>query len=177
MAAGKISIQANDGKVAGVVFEDGASSNVTVSVPKEGGTLATQTGLSTKQDILVSGTNIKTINSNSILGSGDIVINDGINLETANSYDIGVGQTWQDLKASRAAGVTYTNTTGKPIAVSLIYTASATSSTAIQLFVDGVIVDEAFYTNNTSGECQSIVPNNSTYMVSHMPNMSWSELR
>lgn len=42
MAAGKISIQANDGKVAGVVFEDGASSNVTVTIPKEGGVLATQ---------------------------------------------------------------------------------------------------------------------------------------
>ena len=40
MAAGKISIQANDGKVAGVVFEDGASSNVTVTVPKDGGKLA-----------------------------------------------------------------------------------------------------------------------------------------
>ena len=47
MAAGKISIQANDGKVAGVVFEDGASSNVTVTIPKEGGVLATQSGLDT----------------------------------------------------------------------------------------------------------------------------------
>lgn len=74
MAAGKISIQANDGKVAGIVFEDGASSNVTVSVPKDGGTLVTQTGLSTKQDTLVSGTNIKTINSTSLLGSGNISI-------------------------------------------------------------------------------------------------------
>ena len=76
MAAGKISIQANDGKVAGVVFEDGASSNVTVTIPKEGGTLATQTGLSTKQDTLVSGTSIKTINSTSLLGSGNISITD-----------------------------------------------------------------------------------------------------
>lgn len=30
--------------------------------------------LSAKQDVLVSGTNIKTVNSNSLLGSGDIVI-------------------------------------------------------------------------------------------------------
>lgn len=32
------------------------------------------TDISTKQDILVSGTNIKTINNQSILGSGDIAV-------------------------------------------------------------------------------------------------------
>lgn len=36
---------------------------------------ATQTALNNKQDILVSGTNIKTINGNTILGSGNLVIN------------------------------------------------------------------------------------------------------
>lgn len=35
---------------------------------------ATQTGLNLKQDTLVSGTNIKTINSNTLLGSGNFVI-------------------------------------------------------------------------------------------------------
>jgi hypothetical protein len=35
---------------------------------------ATQTALNAKQDTLVSGTNIKTINTNSILGSGDLTI-------------------------------------------------------------------------------------------------------
>jgi hypothetical protein len=38
---------------------------------------ATQTALNTKQDTLVSGTNIKTINSESLLGSGNIVISGG----------------------------------------------------------------------------------------------------
>ena len=38
---------------------------------------ATQTALDTKQDNLVSGTNIKTINGESILGSGDLVISGG----------------------------------------------------------------------------------------------------
>ena len=36
-----------------------------------------KTNISNKQDILVSGTNIKTINGNSILGTGDITINGG----------------------------------------------------------------------------------------------------
>ena len=38
---------------------------------------ATQSDLSSKQDTLVSGTNIKTINSQSLLGSGDITISGG----------------------------------------------------------------------------------------------------
>jgi hypothetical protein len=50
------------------------------------GTLSTQTDLQTalnaKQDTLVSGTNIKTINSTSLLGSGDIVISSGLTVGT-----------------------------------------------------------------------------------------------
>ena len=38
---------------------------------------ATKTEVSAKQDTLVSGTNIKTINGNSILGSGNIEIKSG----------------------------------------------------------------------------------------------------
>ena len=37
--------------------------------------------LATKQDKLTSGTNIKTVNGNSLLGSGDLVIPNGMNLE------------------------------------------------------------------------------------------------
>lgn len=44
-----------------------------------------------------------------------------ITLATANSYDIGVGQTWQNVTASRAFGVTYTNTTGKPIVLMISF--------------------------------------------------------
>lgn len=48
--------------------------------------------LSTKQDILVSGTNIKTINSESLLGSGDIVITGGSGeVNTASNLGTGVG--------------------------------------------------------------------------------------
>lgn len=45
-----------------------------------------------KQDALVSGTNIKTINSNSVLGSGNISVQDalvsGTNIQTINGNDI-----------------------------------------------------------------------------------------
>jgi hypothetical protein len=47
---------------------------------------ATQTALNAKQDTLVSGTNIKTINGNTILGSGDLTISGGITGTGTTNY-------------------------------------------------------------------------------------------
>lgn len=68
MAAGKINLQANDGKVAGVVFEDGASGNVSVTVPKEGGVVATEAYADTKVSKTGNETiaGVKTFSSNTI---------------------------------------------------------------------------------------------------------------
>jgi len=59
---------------------------------------ATQTALNAKQDTLVSGTNIKTINSNSLVGSGDVVIDktsvglgNVTNVDTTNASNISSG--------------------------------------------------------------------------------------
>lgn len=53
---------------------------------------ATQTALNGKQDTLVSGTNIKTINSNSILGDGNVEVQptlvSGTNIKTVNSVSL-----------------------------------------------------------------------------------------
>jgi len=53
---------------------------------------ATQSALNAKQDTLVSGTSIKTINSNSLLGSGDVAVQatlvSGTNIKTINSTSI-----------------------------------------------------------------------------------------
>ena len=50
------------------------------------GDYATTAQLNSKQDTLVSGTNIKTINGNSLLGEGDITIQAGGTVDTAMSY-------------------------------------------------------------------------------------------
>lgn len=56
---------------------------------------ATTTQLNSKQDTLVSGTNIKTINGNSILGSGDLTIESGTtdlsNYYTKSEIDVQIG--------------------------------------------------------------------------------------
>lgn len=82
----------------------------------------------------------------------------------ANSYDLGVNQTWQDMTASRVSGVTYTNSTGKPIVV--IFGGSGFSATGRgYMYVDGRLVGDV---PSVSGiayapRMQAIVPNGSTY--------------
>lgn len=70
--------------------------------------------VTSKQDVLISGTNIKTINSNSLLGSGNISVQDtlvsGTNIKTINGSSIlGSG----NISAGHSLGiVTGTNITG-----------------------------------------------------------------
>jgi hypothetical protein len=94
------------------------------------------------------------------------------------SPPIGVGQTWQNVTASRAINTTYTNTTGKPILVNI--TSALLVSTNTLITVDGVLVSSAAYNSTTVGATFSsaIVPNNSTYSVASVAAIQlWAELR
>lgn len=68
-----------------------------------------QTQFTGKQDLLVSGTNIKTVNSNSLLGSGDVAVQatlvSGTNIKTINSTSLlGSG----DISVAPATGINAT---------------------------------------------------------------------
>lgn len=93
----------------------------------------------------------------------------------------GVGQTWQNVKASRALSTTYTNTTGKPILVSVCSTATSNNVNA-EISVDGVLIEQ----NQTAGgtlqaaSVQAVVPNGSQYSVTGNGGLvigGWMELR
>lgn len=93
---------------------------------------------------------------------------------------LGKAQTWQDMTASRAAGVNYTNNTGEPIAVRARLSAGAAACSGVFL-VDGVTVDY-FGTSGANADNPSIgdiVPPGGVYRinVSNMSIVSWSELR
>lgn len=80
---------------------------------------------------------------------------------------IGVGQTWQNVKTSRASGVTHTNTTGKPI---FLATTSGSNSGST-VIIDGLSI--TFYTM-----LFVIIPAGSTYNVTHAGGiLQWLELR
>ena len=94
---------------------------------------------------------------------------------------VGVGQTWQNVTASRAQNVTYTNSTGKPIVVVVSVYQTGNVNVIIWLTVDGVVVgrDASHEASGTLGACiTAIVPNGSTYIASNQSGtLTWTELR
>jgi len=103
---------------------------------------------------------------------------------TSNSFNAGIGvnQTWTDVKASRALGTTYTNSTGKPIMVSVAIT--DTSANYIHyMYVGSVLVSQTYMGSNINAATfpmSTIVPDGATYSVSTGSGGTitvWSELR
>lgn len=90
-------------------------------------------------------------------------------VEIITNAGIGIGQMWQDVKAQRQYNVTYTNTTGKPIVVSV-----AIGGGEASFFVDGVTVAA---TGSAWLAVSVIVPPNSTYRGTRGSDGYWSELR
>jgi hypothetical protein len=93
---------------------------------------------------------------------------------------LGVGQTWQN--PARSLGTTYTNSTGAPIAVSVMI--SLGNNATATLTVGGVIVArnrgrEGAYIQGTYSDetLYAVVPNGATYVASGGSLISWAELR
>jgi len=109
--------------------------------------------------------------------SGFVLTSDGTNWTSSLNPTIGVNQTWQDVTGSRAFSTTYTNSTGKPIMVSVnLYNGAGTS---IGLTVGGVLVATAYQPGIANGYAQlsAIVPNGTTYSCTGTTLASWLELR
>ena len=95
--------------------------------------------------------------------------------------ELGVGQAWQDVKASRVLDTNYTNTTGRPIAVSVGILSTATP--IYHGIVAGVIA--AMLQINTANNRASfgfVVPPGAVYSVTLSAGTAgsidtWSELR
>jgi len=109
--------------------------------------------------------------------ANDDVVNKGqldtkIDLATANTYDLGVGQTWQNMLTIRNSGVNYTNTTGKPI---MVFARSGVYAHSNFGVVDGVEVGNVSNDNGRGGIIFP-VPNGSVYSIIGDFNV-WSELR
>lgn len=107
----------------------------------------------------------------------------GNNTSVATLGDtLGVGQTWQDVTASRALGTTYTNSTGKPIMVSVgSHTSAGIYQMTLIATINGVAVkfsQSSDSTGNTSVGGVVIVPNGATYNITSGYTLTyWNELR
>ena len=116
--------------------------------------------------------------------SGQVLQSDGDgSMSWGAGGNIGVGQTWQNVTGSRAFGVTYTNSTGKPIFIS-VHGSGAPNHGKIEMYVDGVLMGQQGVTSVASAgmdaTLSAIVPNGSTYQVNNVLGASlqnWAELR
>ena len=122
--------------------------------------------------VLSGSTNDITVNGVSVATDADVNSALAGKANTADLKEIGVGQTWQDVTASRVAGTTYTNSTGKPI---YLYVRMGVGAYDLQLTINGTIPFN-MSNNNGRGSVQAIVPNGSTYAIAGAFNV-WNELR
>lgn len=94
---------------------------------------------------------------------------------------LGVGQTWQSFTygTQRVSGTTYTNSTGRPIALN--FRSNTGTGTNAQLTIGGVLfaVTNSDTTNGSAqGQLFAIIPDGVTYSItSTRTNNFWSELR
>lgn len=93
----------------------------------------------------------------------------------ATGQDLGVGQTWQNVTGSRVSGTTYTNSSVKPISVSV--SNNATSGNNGTVVVGGVTILVIAEGTDSNQAINFIVPNNTTYSVTLASIANWSELR
>jgi len=117
-------------------------------------TLAISEAVSGKQDTLVSGTNIKTINNESILGNGNITIQGGGNATvelTQAEYDALV------TAGTVSADTYYIITDAQSVDISQYWTSAQTTS-AITEAVSGKVNTSSIVTAITSGSTDSQVP-------------------
>jgi hypothetical protein len=106
---------------------------------------------------------------------------------TTDNQHIGIGQTWQNLTASRDSGTVYTNNTSRPIMVKVsFYRGENTNSyVSVTSVVSGVTIDYVrlyFDTSNETVNTTFIVPPSATYSVTCdigvLSNQKiWAELR
>jgi len=97
---------------------------------------------------------------------------------------IGVNQTWQNVLASRAGGITYTNTTGKPILVSIAVSTLSGAGVFGIFRVDGIDIglagNRTLSAQGIYGTISSVIPDGSTYILILGGTTSlnrWAELR
>ena len=115
--------------------------------------------------------------------AGKILMAQGINQEPTweDNPKIGQDQSWGDVTASRAFGVTYTNSTDKPIMVYVSGIGTVSTGNSAKIFVNGIGVGNfGNYGSGSLSGCSFIVPAGGTYSVGDAINMnlySWVELK
>lgn len=145
-----------------------------------------------KADSAIQSLNIGTTAGKTVAldGNAKLPAVDGSQLTNLPQVGLGVGQTWTDVTASRAFDTTYTNSTGKPIMVSVWGNSTSASGGVLEFLINGVKISEQGANYNSSivthPSTTIIIPNGSTYLAKSLSGgglfgslglQKWMELR
>jgi hypothetical protein len=156
---------------------------MTITISGTSGVTFPAGGLGNTAGAVVGTTDTQTL-TNKTIDASQLVSASVTSTQLATAVQpIGVGQTWQNLTSSRANATTYTNSTGRPIIVSI--TGSNATNAGMSLTVSGVVVAwSGWYSlagGQVSGTIAAVVPSGATYStsgwLSGSINPSWNELR
>jgi hypothetical protein len=124
-----------------------------------------------------------TLQANAVAGSNTITLPAETGTAALKSDVIGVGQTWQNVGASRATGTTYTNSTGRTIMLAITGLITGSVAFADWLEIGGVVVARVGgvgSTANMPAYAYAIVPPGATYKLNTVSGVAfnyWAELR
>jgi len=156
-----------DGAITNADITDVAASKLTGALPAISGAALTNlpaSGLSAASDAEVR------------TGTSTAVAVTPANIKATQ---LGWGQSWTNVTASRAENVTYTNTTGRPIEI-FVVTSSSSGSTNSALVIAGISVQmPTIYTTNWESSSTVVIPNGTTYKLdgTGIYLNKWLELR
>lgn len=173
----------------GLVIMDATGGNISATLPAANALTVPLKFLFVRVDAAVNSVTINRAGADTFLGGatsqtmtgqGDFrgITSDIVSkwLVTAKA-PLGHGQTRQNLTASRSSGVTYTNTTGREIEVTVI----ASGYQGVTLTVGGVVMGSGSSSNSTIGDfnwtVSSLVKDGETYVAAVANLVYWREVR
>ncbi|QQE95069.1 phage tail protein [Providencia rettgeri] len=131
--------------------------------------------------------NNKALTADIALNAGDVgaYTKAEVDSKFAAGSGLGYGQTWQNVKASRAVGTVYTNSTGKPIVILVTASTSANDRmNGVNIHVNGVVIATSMtYGNGAKAPVSAVIPHGSTYKIDYPSGTvspfihQWFELR
>jgi hypothetical protein len=132
----------------------------------------------------VSGTGTFTIASPNSNNDRTLTMPDAAGTIATQAYTdglaLGVGQTWQNVTSSRAKNTTYTNSTGRPIFISVAI--SSNSLANLSFSINGAVLTEFYIpvtAANTDVPITYVIPAGATYGFNNFAAniIRWFELR
>lgn len=98
-----------------------------------------------------------------------------VEVAVAAAGGIGDGQTWQDMTVSRNEDIVYQNSTGKPIMISVMQ--SASDSHELQVSTDNSVWVFSAKSGTSNSAMTIIIPNGHWYKATGSNVLHWAELR